>query len=99
MQRPTAPFAIFYRSATGEACFACRACEMRRHDLFASARDAFAVAAQHLNICRGALHHRPVEGVAILDGQEYGVVLREGFMILALPTVFEANPRPVRVVA
>lgn len=98
MQRPTAPFAIFYRSATGETCFVCHACEMRRHDIFASVRDAFAVAAQHLNICRGALQHRPVEGIAVLDGREHGVVLRNGFMILALGTVFEASPRPVRVV-
>lgn len=99
MQRLTAPFAIFFRSATGEACFACRACEMRRHDIFASVRDAFAVAAQHLNLCRGALRHRPVEGVAVIDGREHGVVLRNGVMILALQTVFEASPCPVCVVA
>jgi hypothetical protein len=43
--------------------------------------------------------HRPVEGVAVIDGREHGVVLREGFMILALPSVFETSPRPVRVVA
>jgi hypothetical protein len=99
VNRPTAPFAIFYRSATGESCFACHACATRRHDTFASARDAFAVAAQHLNLCRGAMLHRPVEGVAFIDGREHGVVLREGFMILALPSVFETSPRPVRVVA
>jgi hypothetical protein len=99
MNRPTAPFAIFYRSVTGESCFACHACAIRRHDTFTSVRDAFAVAAQHLTLCRGAMLHRPVEGVAFIDGREHGLVLREGFMILALPSAFETSPRLVRVVA
>jgi len=39
------------------------------------------------------------EGVVRIDGATHGVVLREGIMTLALNTVFEASPRPARVVA
>src|SRR5258708_17084555 len=97
--RGTAPFRIFTGTMAGEGGFACHACNVRRHDAFARAADVFAVAAQHLNLCRGDLRHRPVEGVALIDGSTHGVVLREGIMILALNTVFEAAPRPARVVA
>ncbi|HVR38003.1 MAG TPA: hypothetical protein VMU84_02840 [Thermoanaerobaculia bacterium] len=97
--RPTAPFTIFYRTATGEGGFTCSTCGMHRHDVFARASDVFAVCTQHLNLCRGALRHRPIEGTAILDGAPHGVVLREGFMILALDSVFASAPRPARVVA
>jgi len=97
--RGTAPFTIFYRTPTGEGGFFCVVCNVRRHDAFARAADVFAVAGQHLNICRAALSHRPVEGVAYLDGATHAVVLRDGIMTLALNTVFEAAPRPARVVA
>lgn len=97
--RPTAPFTVFYRRLSGEGGFICDSCHERRHDAFARASDAFAVAAQHLNVCRGALQHRPVEGTAILDGKKHGVVLRNGIMILALPSVFHSAPYPARVVA
>jgi hypothetical protein len=97
--RPTAPFTIFYRTATGDGGYTCQTCGARRHDAFPRASDAFAVASQHLNVCRGALRNRPVEGVAILDGSTHGVVLRDGVMILALHTVFASNGSAVRVVA
>lgn len=97
--RLTAPFTIFYRTLTGDGGFACSTCGTRRHDAFARASDAFAVAGQHLNICRSALRHRPVEGTAILDGTMHAVVLREGIMVLALYTVFASAPNPARVVA
>lgn len=97
--RGTAPFSIFYRTATGEGGYTCLACNVRRHDVFPRAADVFAVATQHLNVCRGALRHRPVEGTALLDGNTHGVVLRDGIMILALNTVFETSPKPGRVVA
>lgn len=96
--RTTAPFRIFYRSVSGEGCYACETCGMRRHDLFARAADVFAAAAQHLNLCRAALRHRPVEGTAILDGRSHGVVLRDGIMTLALHTLFGSGQPAVRVV-
>lgn len=96
--RLTAPFTIFYRTSTGDGGFACIRCGVRRHDAFARASDAFAVATQHLNLCRAPLRHRPVEGVAILDGTTYAAVLQEGIMILALHTVFASAPHPARVV-
>lgn len=97
--RPTAPFTIFYRTLRGEGGYSCETCGARRHDVFLRASDAFAVAAQHLNLCRGALRNRPVEGLAIIDGSTHGVVLREGVMILALHTVFASSGSAVRVVA
>jgi len=97
--RPTAPFTVFYRTATGEGGFICRSCPVHRNDAFARLGDAFAAAAQHLNLCRAAVRHRPVEGSAIIDGVMHGVVLRDGIMILALDTVFRAAPAPIRVVA
>jgi len=98
-QRPTAPFTVFYRTVTGEGVFICRSCAVHRSDIFPRAPDAFAVAAQHLNLCRAALRHRPVEGSAIIDGVTHAAVLREGIMILAVRPVFSAAPFPVRVVA
>jgi hypothetical protein len=95
--RGTTPFTIFYRTASGEGGFKCEACNLRRHDAFPRAADAFAVAAQHLNICRAALRHRPVEGVAYIDGATHGVVLRDGIMTLALDTTFDSASRPRRV--
>lgn len=86
--RPTAPFTIYYRTLSGEGAYHCGVCEMRRHDRFARVSDVFAAATQHLNLCRGALRHRPVEGSAVIDGEMHGVVLREGIMIVALPTLF-----------
>ncbi|HEV7764971.1 MAG TPA: hypothetical protein VGQ76_08225 [Thermoanaerobaculia bacterium] len=97
--RPTAPFTIFYRTMTAEGGYVCETCGVRRHDAFARASDAFAVASQHLNLCRGALRNRPVEGLAILDGSTHGVVLRDGVMLLMLHTVFANNGDAVRVVA
>jgi hypothetical protein len=93
------PFTIFYRTVTGEGGFSCQACNVRRHDVFPRAADVFAVATQHLNVCRGDLRHRPVEGTALLDGNTHGVVLREGIMILALNTVFDSAPKALRVVS
>jgi hypothetical protein len=97
MDRPTAPFTVFYRAASGEGGFACRTCAARRHGNFDRVSDVFAVATQHLNLCRVALRGRPLEGVAILDGAAHGLVLREGLMIVALPTVFDG--RAVRLIA
>jgi hypothetical protein len=97
--RATAPFTVFYRTISGEGGYSCQTCNVRRHDSFPRAADAFAVAAQHLNVCRAALRHRPLEGTALLDGATHAVVLRDGIMILALNTVFETSPRPRRVVA
>ena len=97
--RPTAPYTIFFRNVTGEGGFNCRSCGERRHGTYARVSDAFAVAAQHLNLCRAAVRHRPVEGNAILDGVMHAVVLREGIMVLAVDAVFHTAPTPVRVVA
>jgi hypothetical protein len=97
--RPTAPFTVFYRTATGEGGFICRLCSIHRNDVFPVVSDAFAVAAQHLNLCRAVLRHRPVEGTALIDGATHAVVLREGIMILAVDAVFNAVPFPVRVIA
>jgi len=96
--RPTAPFTIFHRSMTGEGGYSCETCGTRRHGTFLRSSDPFAIAAQHLNLCRGALRNRPVEGLAILDGTSHGVVLRDGVMILALHTVFASGHSAVRVV-
>lgn len=96
--RATAPFNVFYRKATSEGGFGCETCGTRQHGVYLRASDAIAVATQHLNLCRGALRHRPIEGTAIIDGETFGAVLREGLMIVALPTVFAAAPRPIRVV-
>ena len=84
---------------TGEGGYSCEVCRTRRHGTFLRASDVFAIAAQHLNLCRGAVRNRPVEGVAILDGATHGVVLRDGVMILALHTVFASSGSAVRVVA
>lgn len=97
--RGTAPFTVFYRTQTGEGGYVCQTCNARRHDVFPVVADAFAVAAQHLNLCRAALRHRPVEGQAFLDGTTHAVVLRDGIMVLALHTVFAAGPNPMRVIA
>lgn len=97
--RVTAPFKVFYRTTTGEGGFGCETCGTRRQGVYVHASDAIAVATQHLNLCRGALRHRPVEGTAFIDGEALGAVLREGLMIVALPTVFAAAPHPVRVIA
>ncbi len=97
--RPSAPFTIFYRTATGEGGFTCQTCGARRHDAFPRASDAFAVAAQHLNVCRAALSHRPVEGIAIIDGTLQVAVLRDGVMVLTVDTVFHSESRAVRVIA
>lgn len=98
-QRPTAPFVIFYRTASGEGGFSCQRCSVSRSDSFSRASDVFAVAAQHLNICRSAMRHRPIEGTAIIDGRAQAAVLREGILVVSLKTVFRAGPLPVRVVA
>jgi hypothetical protein len=97
--RDSAPFTIFYRTSTGDGGYACQTCGNRRHDTFPRAADVFAVAAQHLNVCRAALSHRPVEGEAILDGAKRGVVLRDGIMVLSMETVFHSVPGAARVVA
>ncbi|HKR63450.1 MAG TPA: hypothetical protein VJZ00_06930 [Thermoanaerobaculia bacterium] len=97
--RPTAPFAIFHRTLSGEGGFSCETCGVRRHGTFPRAADVFAVAAQHLGLCRGAVRNRPIEGTAILDGATHGVVLRDAVMILALPTVFATGRSAMRVVA
>lgn len=98
--RPTAPFTIFYRTLSADGGYACHTCSARRHDTFPRASDVFAVAAQHLNLCRAALRHRPVEGTAIIDGVTHGVVLRESILLLTLHSVFEpGGAAPARVVA
>ena len=97
--RPTAPFTVYYRTATGEGGFACRACAVHRTDTFPRAADAFAVATQHLNLCRASVRHRPVEGSAIIDGTLHTVVLREGIMILAVGSVFQSAPAPMRLIS
>lgn len=98
--RDTAAFTIFFRHLSGEGGYACGKCGERRHDTFPRLSDVFAVTNQHLSICRASLRHRPVEGTAIVDGRAYAVVLREGLMLLALPTVFrEASPYPMRMLA
>ena len=98
MMRDTAPFTIFYRTVTGEGGYTCQTCGARRHDTFPRVSDAFAVAAQHLNVCRAALSHRPVEGTAIVDGALQIVVLRDGVMVLTVDTVMKSDSRAVRVV-
>ena len=97
--RDSAPFTIFYRTSSGEGGYTCQTCNSRRHDTFPRASDAFAVAAQHLNVCRAALSHRPVEGAAIVDGDMHAVVLRDGIMVLAMKTLFRNASSAVRVVA
>jgi len=99
MRRDSAPFTIFYRTVSGEGGFTCQSCGARRHDTFPRVSDAFAVAAQHLNVCRAALSHRPVEGIAIIDGALQVVVLRDGVMVLTVDTVFKSDSRAVRVIA
>jgi len=99
MTRETAPFTVFYRTSSGEGGYSCDTCGTRRHDTFPRVADAFAAATQHLNLCRGALAHRPLEGSAIIDGAKHGAVLREGIMILALNPVFANSEKPVRVIA
>jgi hypothetical protein len=86
--RPTAPFTIFFRTVSGEGGFFCYTCGTRRHDNFSRVSDVFAVASQHLNLCRGALRDRPIEGTAIIDGAPQCAVLRDGFMIVTLPPLF-----------
>jgi hypothetical protein len=95
--RETAAFTIFFRSVSGEGGYGCGTCGEHRHDTFRRLNDVFAIANQHMSICRAVLRHRPVEGTAIVDGRAYAVVLRDGLMILALPTVFETSPYPVRM--
>lgn len=97
--RPTASFTIFHRISSGDGGFTCDTCGLRRHGTFPRAADVFAVASQHLNLCRGALHNRPIEGVAIVNGTKHCAVLRNGIMIIALPTVFDHTNSAVRVVA
>jgi len=99
MSRETAPFTIFYRTASGEGGYSCETCGARRHDRFPRASDAFAVAAQHLNLCRALLSHRPVEGIAIVDGALQTVILRDGIMVLTVDTVFKSDSPAVRVIA
>lgn len=99
MSRETAPFTIFYRTASGEGGYTCETCGARRHDNFPRAADAFAVAGQHLNLCRAALSHRPVEGTAIVDGALQTVILRDGIMVLTVDSVFKSASPAVRVIA
>lgn len=98
-QRPTAPFTVFYRTESGEGGYVCESCGARRHDTFPKIEDAFAVAAQHLNLCRAALQHRPVEGIALIDGEQRGVVLRNGIMVLTLEPVFGMQASAIRVIS
>lgn len=74
--REAPPFTVFYRRASGEGGFACGTFTARIHGCFPRMSDAFAAATQHLNLCRDALHHRPLEGAAIIDGVKHAVVLR-----------------------
>ena len=96
--RATAPFTIFFRTASGEGGYACATCGVRRHDAFARLSDVFAAANQHLNFCRAALRHRPIEGTALVDGNTYAAILRDGFIVLALPTTFAGGGYPMRVI-
>jgi hypothetical protein len=98
-QRLTAPFTIFFRNTTGDGGYVCHCCGASRAATFERMNDAFAVANQHLALCRGALRGRPVEGSAVIDGNRYGVVLHQGLMIVALDSVFRSSPKPVRIVA
>jgi hypothetical protein len=97
--RPTAPFTIFHRTVSADGGYTCETCGTRRHGAFPHLSDLFAIASQHLNLCRGSVRNRPVEGLAILDGVTHGVVLRDGVMILALHSVFGNTPGAVRVFA
>ncbi len=97
--RPTAPFTIFHRAVSTDGGYTCESCGTRRHGNFFRVSDLFAIATQHLNLCRGSVRNRPVEGLAILDGVTHGVVLRDGVMILALHSVFGNDPGAVRVFA
>jgi hypothetical protein len=97
--RPTAPFTIFHRTLSAEGGYTCETCGTRKHGTFSTVSEVFAMASQHLNLCRGLLRNRPVEGTAILNGVQHGVVLREGVMVLALHSVFGNDPGAVRVFA
>src|SRR5687767_5112068 len=96
MNRLTAPFTVFYRRASGEGGYACETCSARRHGTFERMSDVFAAATQHLDLCRGALRHRPVEGTAIIDGNRQAAILRAEIMIVTMNTVFRVAPQPVR---
>jgi hypothetical protein len=97
--RPTASFTIFFRTTSGEGGYLCHTCGASCADQFARIGHAFAVANQHLSLCRAAVRHRPLEGSAVIDGKKHAVVLRDGMMIVALDSVFRAGPSPMRVIA
>jgi hypothetical protein len=97
MDRLTASYTVFYRTSTREGGYICRACGAYRHGAFEHVSDAFAVATQHLTLCRASLRQRPVEGFGILDGMPAGLVLREGLMVVALPTI--GGSRALRMIA
>lgn len=97
--RPTAPFTVFHRAMTGEGGFSCRRCGVLRHGSFGRVSDAFAVATQHLLICRADLQGRLLEGTAILDGRTHAAILREGIMLVSLEPVFATGQSAVRLIA
>jgi hypothetical protein len=97
--RPTASFTIFFRTISGEGGYLCHACGSSCADRFSRLGHAFAVANQHLSLCRAAVRHRPLEGSAVIDGKKHTVVLRDGMMVVALDSVFGAAPSPMRVIA
>jgi hypothetical protein len=97
--RVTAPFTIFFRTISGEGGYGCETCRSHRHDSFRRMSDVFAVAAHHLNLCRAAMRGRPVEGAAIIDGTKYGVVLRDGVMLVAMQPAFGSCQPAVRLIA
>jgi hypothetical protein len=97
--RPTAPFLVFYRSGSGEGGFRCRRCKEVRHGSFERVADVFALATQHLLVCRADRRDRVVEGTALLDGQTHTVLLRDGVMVLSLEPVFAGGQGALRVIA
>ncbi len=96
---PVTPFTVFYRNATGEGGFVCRACRIRQRDVFPRLRDVCAVAAQHLTECQRMGGQRAIEGRAVIDGVINPIVLREGLMVLAVDSDMRVAPQRLRGVA
>lgn len=94
--RPTVPFTVFHRSDRSEGGYSCHACGIYRTGTFVRRTDVFAFALQHLRDCSSLSRYRSTEGKAILDGKAHAVVLREGYLIVAIDTVVETPGRVAR---
>jgi hypothetical protein len=94
--RPTATFRLFFRTRSGEGGYSCGSCGTRHHDIFMRLSHLASLVATHLRFCRAVVQHRPVEGSAIIDGVMHAVVLRDGLLVVALGTVFEAARPAIR---